>query len=71
MNSSPDDHNFLSEVVIDKEDMYIVLCNLDPSKATGCDGIGPKILKICASSLHKPLHCISIRQELTVLSISH
>ena len=53
MNSSPDDHNFLSEVIIDEEDMYTALCNLDPSKATE---IGPKIFKICASSLYKPLH---------------
>ena len=55
-SSSPDDHNSLSEVVIDEKDVYIAMCNLDSSKATECDGIGPKILKICASSLYKPLH---------------
>ena len=54
-SSSPDDHNSLSEVVIDEQDVYIAMCNLDSSKATGCDGIGPKILKICASSLRKCL----------------
>ena len=55
-SSSPDDHNSLSEVVINEDDFYIAMCNLDSSKATGYDGIGPKILKICASSLYKPLH---------------
>ena len=29
---------------------------LDPSKATGIDGIRPKISKYCASALFKPLH---------------
>ena len=55
-SSSPDDHNSLTEVVIDEEDVYNAMCNLDSSKATGCDGIGPKILKTCASSPYKPLH---------------
>ena len=47
--------------------MYNALINLDPSKATGYDGIGPRILKTCADCLSKPLlhlfvksleHCI-------------
>jgi len=29
---------------------------LDPNKATGIDGIGPKVLKHCAVALFKPLH---------------
>ena len=55
-NTLPDDHCLLSDVVIDEEDVYTTLMNLDPAKATGCDGISPKILKICASCLYKPLH---------------
>ena len=43
------------------------MINLDPSKATGYDGIGPRILKTCPDCLSKPLlhlfvksleHCI-------------
>ena len=36
--------------------MLEVLNSLDPSKSTGIDGIGPKVLKHCALSLCKPLH---------------
>ena len=60
-SSSLDDHNSLTEVVIDEEDVYNAMCNLDSSKATGCDGIGPKILKTCASSLYKPFTIYSPR----------
>ena len=30
--------------------------SLDPSKASGCDGIGSKLLKDCALALYQPLH---------------
>jgi len=55
-NSLSDDYNSLSEITIDEEDVYTALSNLDPTKATGCDGIGPKILKNCVDYLYKPLH---------------
>ena len=32
------------------------LSSLDPTKSSGCDGIGPKLLKHCASALYIPLH---------------
>ena len=63
-NPLSDDHCSLSEVVIDEEDVLTALLNLDPTKATGCDGIGPKIL---TSSLYKPLHRLFTMQELTIL----
>jgi len=56
VNSSSNDHKSLSETTIDEEDMYTALSNLDPTKATGCDGIGPKILKNCADYLYKHPH---------------
>ena len=33
-----------------------MLTSLDPSKAAGCDGIGPRLLKHCALPLCQPLH---------------
>lgn len=33
-----------------------VLASLDPSKAMGLDGLGPRLLKFCALALYKPLH---------------
>ena len=51
-NSSPDDHNLLSEVFIDEDNVFIALCNLNPTKATGCDEIGPKILIIFGIALY-------------------
>ena len=37
-------------------DVFRVLRSLDPSKAMGCDGISPKLLKNCALALYQPLH---------------
>ena len=38
--------------------MYVIyaLSSLDPTKSSGCDNIGPKLLKHCASALYIPLH---------------
>ena len=60
-------HNYLAEISITIDEVYNALINLDPSKAIGYDGIGPRILKTCADCLSKPLlhlfvksleHCI-------------
>ena len=39
-----------------EEEVYSVLSQLDPNKATGIDSISPKILKYCAPSLTHPLY---------------
>ena len=36
--------------------MYSVLTSLDPTKSSGTDGIGPKLLKVGAIALYIPLH---------------
>ena len=38
---------------ISEEEVFQTLTPLDPSKAVGCDGIGPKL---CALALYQPLH---------------
>ena len=37
-------------------DVYDALSSLDVSKAAGCDGISPKLLKHCALPLYQPLY---------------
>ena len=54
----------LSEITITESDVYEGLISLNPVKAMGIDGIGPKILKHCALALFKPIH------HLFVLSIT-
>ena len=44
-----------SSLVFSEAEVYNALVSLDPNKATGIDGIGPKILKYCALSLFHPL----------------
>ena len=46
----------ISEIDISELDVYDALESLDPSKASGCDGISAKILKNCAIALYQPLH---------------
>ena len=46
--------------------MLKALISLDPSKAMGCDGIGPKLLKHYALALYRPFHhpfCESLVQQ--------
>lgn len=38
------------------EEVYESLVKLDPTKAKGCDDIGPQLLKLCSTALCKPLH---------------
>ena len=45
------DHNFLSKIVVYKEDVYTALSNFDPAKATRCDGIGLENIITCADHL--------------------
>ena len=46
----------ISDIGISESDVFEALSSLDPNKAMGIDGIGPKILKHCALALFKPLH---------------
>ena len=47
--------NFIQSINISEADVYDALTSLDPNKALGIDGIGPKILKNCSKSLFQPL----------------
>ena len=51
----------LSDICISELDVFRVLRFLDVTKAKGCDGISPKLLKTCALSLYQPLrHLFSL-----------
>ena len=39
-----------------ESNVFKILQSLDVSKAMGCDGISPKLLKQCSLSLYRPLH---------------
>ena len=45
-----------SAIQIFPDEVYNALSSLDPTKATAIDGIGPAILKHCATVLTQPLH---------------
>ena len=44
----------LQSINVSEADVYNALASLDPNKALGIDGIGPKILKNCSKSLFQP-----------------
>ena len=46
----------LQKFTIAESDVYDALTSLNPTKAMGIDGIGPKILKSCALALYQPIH---------------
>ena len=52
----PSTHGCISSIDISIEEVFDTLTNLDPSKASDLDNIGPGILKNSASILSKPLH---------------
>lgn len=59
----PPAYSTLSNIYISISDVHKALSALNPNKAMGIDGIGPKILKSCASAICIPLHhlfCLSL-----------
>ena len=45
----------LNDIEITIHDTFIALLDLNPSKVTGIDGIGPRLLKLCPTPLCIPL----------------
>ena len=41
-----------------EEDISLIIKNLDPTKAHGCDNIAIKMIKICSESLTVPLRIL-------------
>ena len=50
--------NRLSSVSFSQDDIAKIIQNLDPNKAHGHDNISIHMLKICGSSIYKPLEMI-------------
>ena len=50
--------NHLSSVSFSQDDVAKTIQNLDPNKAHGHDNISFRMLKICGSSIYKPLEMI-------------
>ena len=48
--------SFICDVNISESNVFKIQQSLDVSKAMGCDGISPKLLKQCSLSLYRPLH---------------
>ena len=46
----------IDNIIVSETEVLQALINMDPSKASGLDDIGPRILVSCASALCKPLH---------------
>ena len=51
----PPPHSSISDLHFCHSDVYVALTKLDPLKAMGIDGIGPKILRHCACALSHPI----------------
>ena len=47
-----------SDINIDTDTIIKLIRSLDPNKAHGCDGISIRMLKLCATSISKPLHIL-------------
>ena len=46
----------LGDISIQESEVYELLISLNTSKAMGCDGINPMLLKHCATAIFQPLH---------------
>ena len=60
----------LQLIDISETEVYNALISLDPNKALGIDGIGPKILKNCSESLFQPLcHLFNLSLSSSIIPI--
>ena len=50
--------NRLSKFNIDTDTIFKLIRSLDPNKVHGCDGFSIRMLKLCATSISKPLHVL-------------
>ena len=46
----------LSDIFVTELDVFTALSSLNPTKAGGIDGIGPRVLKFCATALYQPIY---------------
>ena len=56
LESLPTPVSTLSDIGISEMDVYEAPSSLDTTKASGPDGIGPKVFAHCGSALYSPLH---------------
>ena len=66
--------SFICDINVSESNVFKILQSLDVSKAMGCDGISPKLLKQCSLSLYRPLHhlfSLSLSQVIFRLSGVH
>ena len=56
LGSLPIPPSTICDITISESDVYDALTSLNPTKAMGIDGIGPKVLKSCALALYQPIH---------------
>ena len=47
--------SFICDIIVSESNAFKILQSHDVSKAMGCDGISPKLLKQCSLSLYRPL----------------
>ena len=56
LESLPIPPSTICDITISECDVYDALTSMNPTKAVGIDGIGPKVLKSCALALNQPIH---------------
>ncbi len=57
---TPFSDEIISDIVLDTNEVFQVLYNLDPNKASGPDNIPIRLLKECANSIAPSLTCLLI-----------
>ena len=56
INTTSETTQCITRINFTEQAVFTVLVNLNPTKATGIDGIGHHVLKNCATALYQPLY---------------
>ena len=56
MSTLPLPPSYMCTLTLSDSEVFDALSSLDPTKSSGCDGIGPKLRKYCALTLYMRLH---------------